>query len=156
MTENSKTENFWKSFLSTLSEEDPMQTSTYVVNQFADTPEAATSVGKLVRDGVKTTTSTLVWGLEHSGEPFPTVGLIELIVDGNGEPLCITELLEVETKPFNAVDEQFAYEYGEGERSLAYWLSDNWDFLSHECLEIGCQPSQTMPVVFQRFRLLYP
>ena len=65
-------------------------------------------------------------------------------------------LVEVETKPFNAVDEQFAFEYGEGERTLAYWLTDNWDFLSHECHEIGRTPSQTMPVVFQRFRLLYP
>ena len=156
MTKNSKIESFWKRYLSTLSAEDPKNTSTYIVSQFADTPEAATSVGKLVRDGVKTTTSTLVWGLENSDEPFPTVGLIELIVDGQGEPLCITELLEVEIKPFNTVDEQFAYEYGEGERTLAYWLTDNWDYLSRECLELGLEPSQTMPVAFQRFRLLYP
>ena len=152
----SKTETFWKSYLSTLSESDQMHTSAYVVSQFADTPEAATSVGKLVRDGVKTTTSTLVWGLEHIREPLPKVGLIELIVDGNGDPLCITELTEVEIKPFNAVDEQFAFEYGEGDRTLAFWLSDNWDFLSSECIEIGREPSKTMPIVFQRFRVLYP
>ncbi len=156
MKKQSQIKTFWKSYLATLSEADQMNTSAYAVSQFADTPESATSVGKLVRDGIKTTTSTLVWGLEHFGEPIPKVGLIELIVDGNGDPLCITELIEVEIKPFNAVDKQFAFEYGEGDRTLEFWLGDNWDFLSRECLEIGREPSQTMPVAFQRFRVLYP
>jgi uncharacterized protein YhfF len=156
MKKQSQIETFWKSYLSTLSEADQMNSLAYVVSQFGDTPESATSVGKLVRDGIKTTTSTLVWGLEHTGEPIPKVGLIELIVDGNGDPLCITELIEVEIKPFNAVDKQFAFEYGEGDRTLEFWLGDNWDFLSRECVEIGREPSKTMPVVFQRFRVLYP
>src|SRR5258706_10225732 len=113
MDKSLNTESFWKSYLSTLSEEDQKNVPACVVDQFADTPEAATKVGKLVRDGVKTTTSSLLWGLEHSSEPLPTVGHIELIVDGNGEPLCIIELIDVEIKPFNAVDAQFAFEYGE-------------------------------------------
>jgi len=94
--------------------------------------------------------------LEHIGEPLPKVAEIYLIVDGNGEPLCIIELTEVEIKPFNAVDEQFAFEYGEGDRTLAFWLSDNWDFYSRWCVEIAREPSETMPIVFQRFRVLYP
>ena len=98
MNQLSKTATFWQRYLSTLSDEDQKNAPTYVVDQFADTPEAATKVGKLVRDGVKTTTSSLVWGLEHIGEPLPQVGNIELIVDGNGEPLCIIELTEVEIK----------------------------------------------------------
>jgi uncharacterized protein YhfF len=155
MNQLSKIETFWQRYLSTLSEEDQKNAPPYIVDQFADTPEAATKVGKLVRDGVKTTTSSLVWGLEHIGEPLPKVGDIELIVDGNGEPLCIIELIEVEIKPFNAVDEQFAFEYGEGDRTLAFWLRDNWDFLSRWCREIGREPSETMPLVFQRFRVLY-
>ncbi len=155
MNQRSDIGTFWQRYLSTLSEEDQKNAPSYVVDQFADTPEAATKVGKLVRDGVKTTTSSLVWGLEHIGEPLPKVGHIELIVDGNGEPLCIIELVEVEIKPFNAVDEQFAFEYGEGERTRAYWLNDNWDFYSRWCREIGREPSETMPLVFQRFRVLY-
>lgn len=156
MNQRSKIETFWQDYLSTLSAVDQKKMPTYVVDQFADTPEAATKVGKLVRDRIKTTTSSLVWGLEHIGEPLPKVGDISLIVDGNGEPLCIIELTEVEIKPFNAVDEQFAFEYGEGDRTLAFWLSANWDFHSRWCIEIGSEPNETMPIVFQRFRLLYP
>jgi uncharacterized protein YhfF len=156
MNQLSTIELFWKSYLSTLSEADQQNAPIFAVDQFADTPEAATKVGKLVRDGIKTTTSSLVWGLEHIGKPLPQVGDISLIVDGNGEPLCIIEVTEVEIKPFNAVDEQFAFEYGEGDRTLDFWLSDNWDFHSRWCMEIGREPSETMPIVFQRFWVLYP
>jgi len=156
MNQPSKIETFWQDYLSTLTEVDKKKMPTYVVDHFADTPEAATKVGKLVRDGIKTTTSSLVWGLEHIGERLPKVGDISLIVNGNGEPLCIIELTEVEIKPFNAVDEQFAFEYGEGDRTLAFWLRDNWDFHSRWCMEIGRKPSETMLIVFQRFMLLYP
>ena len=156
MNQLSKIETFWISSLSTLSEEDQQNAPVFIADQFADTPEAATKVGKLVRDGIKTTTSSLVWGLEHIGGPLPKVGDISLIVDWNGEPLCIIELVEVEIKPFNAVNEQFAFDYGEGDRTLAFWLSDNWDFHSRWCIEIGCEPSETMPIVFQRFCVLYP
>ena len=156
MKQSSKIESFWQDYLSTISEEDRKNASAYLVDDFADTPEAATKVGKLVRDGIKTTTSSLLWGLEHGGEPIPKVGEISVVVDGNGNPLCVIEMMEVEIRSFNTVDEQFAFEYGEGERTLAYWLSDNWDFHSRWCREIGREPSETMPIVFQRFRLLYP
>jgi uncharacterized protein YhfF/pimeloyl-ACP methyl ester carboxylesterase len=156
LNQPSKIERFWQNYLSTLSEENRKNAPTYIVDQFADTPEAATKVGGLVRAGVKTTTSSLLWGLEHIGEPIPKVGNIELIVDGNGDPLCIIELTEVEIKPFNTVDAQFAFEYGEGDRTLALWLRDNWDFHSRWCIEIGREPSKTMPIIFQRFRLVCP
>src|SRR6187549_1434542 len=136
MNQSSNIETFWQRYLSTLSEDERKNTPSYGVDQFADTPEAATNVGKLVRDGLKTTTSSLVWGLEYIGATLPKVGAIELIVDGNDAPLCIIELTEVEVRPFNTVDEQFAFEYGEGDRTLAFWLQDNWDFHAHWCCEI--------------------
>jgi len=156
MNQSSKIETFWQDYLSTLSEEDRKNASAYLVDDFADTPETATKVGKLVRDGIKTTTSSLLWGLEHEAESLPKAGDISVVVDGNGNPLCVIEMMEVEIRPFNTVDEQFAFEYGEGERTLAYWLSDNWEFHSRWCREIGREPSESMPIVFQRFRLLYP
>jgi uncharacterized protein YhfF len=156
MKQSSNVESFWQSYLATLSEEARENIHPYVIDEFADTPEAATEVGKLAQAGIKTTSSSLLWGLEHLGLPIPKVGDIELIVDGEGEPLCIIELTEVWIKPFNTATEHFAYEYGEGERTLEAWRRDNWEFHSRWCLEIGREPSETMPIVFQRFRLLYP
>jgi uncharacterized protein YhfF len=156
MTHTSKTDAFWQSYLATLPADARQHVLPYTVWSFADTPEAATKVGHLVRLGIKTTTSSLMWGMEHIGEPLPEVGEIAVVVDGKGEPLCVIEVTAIEIKPFNAVDEQFAFEYGEGKRTLADWRSANWDYLTRWCAEIGRAPSETMPLGCQHFRLLYP
>jgi uncharacterized protein YhfF len=156
MDHTGATDTFWQTYLATLPADAQAHRQSYTVWDFADTPEAATKVGHLVRRGIKTTTSSLMWGLEHIGEPLPQVGELAVVVDGVGEPLCVIEVTEVQIKPFNAVDEQFAFEYGEGERTLADWRRDNWDYLARWCTEIGREPSETMPLGCQRFRLLYP
>lgn len=114
MNQLSKIEMFWQDYLSILSEVDQKNTPRSVVDKFADAPEAAT----LVRDWIKTTPSSLYGDWNTSASRF-LKWVLSLIVDGNGEPLCIIELAEVEIKPFNAVDERFAFEYGEGDRTLA-------------------------------------
>ncbi|MEZ4862010.1 MAG: ASCH domain-containing protein [Caldilineaceae bacterium] len=155
MNPTNKTDAFWQTYLTTLPANAKAHTQPYTVWDFADTPEAATTVGNLVRQGIKTTTSSLMWGLEHIGEPLPQVGELAVVVDGTGEPLCVIEVIEVEIKPFNAVDEEFAFAYGEGDRTLADWRRDNWEYLARWCVEIGRIPSETMPLGCQRFRLLY-
>lgn len=156
MNHTTKTDAFWQSYLITLPADASAHTQSYTVWDFADTPEAATAVGQLVRQGIKTTTSSLMWGLEHIGEPLPQVGELAVVVDGKGEPLCVIEVTKVEIKPFNTVDEQFAFAYGEGERTLADWRRDNWAYLARWCVEIGRVPSETMPLGCQWFHLLYP
>lgn len=156
MHSTNKTDTFWQTYLATLPANAKAHTQPYTVWDFADTPEAATKVGNLVRLGIKTTTSSLMWGLEEIGEPLPQVGELAIVVDGTGEPLCVIEVTEVEIKPFNAVDEEFAFAYGEGERTLADWRRDNWDYLARWCAEIGRIPSETMLLGCQRFHLLYP
>jgi len=153
---STKIESFWHGYLATLPEDVQKHTRTYTIWQFADTPEAATKVGQLVQLGIKTSTSSLMWGLEHVGEQLPQVGDLGVVADGEDNPLCVIEVTEVEIKPFNTIDEQFAYEYGEGERTLAYWRSDNWEYLTRQCEQIGCVPSEAMLLGCQRFRLLYP
>ena len=156
MNQTNKTDVFCQSYLATLPTAASAHTQPYTVWDFADTPEAATSVGHLVRHGIKIMTSSFMWGIAHIGESLPQVGELAVVVDGAGEPLCVIEVTAVEIKPFNAIDEQFAFDYGEGERALADWRRDNWGYLARWCVEIGRTPSETMPLGCQRFRLLYP
>jgi uncharacterized protein YhfF len=118
MKHTSKTDAFWQNYLATLPADAKQHVLPYTVWDFADTPEAATKVGHLVRLGIKTTTSCLMWGMEHIGESLPEVGEMAVVVDGEGEPLCVIEVTAIEIKPFNAIDEQFAFEYGEGQRTF--------------------------------------
>lgn len=148
-------ETFWQRYLATLPADAAAATQPYTIWQFADTPESATSVGKLVRDGVKTTTSCLMWEMEAIGEPLPRVGEIAIVTGGDDVPLCIIEVTEVEVKPFEAIDAQFAYEYGEGDRTLEGWRADSWAYWGPHCTALGREPSPTMLMGCQRFRVLY-
>ena len=47
---------------------------------------------------------------------MPQAGDLNIILDGSGAPLCLIETVSVESKPFNTVDAQFAYDEGEGNR----------------------------------------
>lgn len=156
MQQPTLTEAFWQSYLATLPDDAPAHTQPYTVWDFADTPAAATKVGNLVRAGVKTTTSCLMWEMDHIGEELPRVGDLAIVAGGDGAPLCIIEVTDVEVKPFDAVDAQFAFEYGEGDRTLAGWRADSWDYWSRHCAEIGREPSLSMPLGCQRFRLVFP
>jgi hypothetical protein len=63
----------------------------------------------------------LLWHLEQIGELVPQVGACGIVADGENNPICILQLTEVEIKPFNEVNAQFAYDYGEYGRTLAQW-----------------------------------
>ena len=79
-----------------------------------------------------------------------------VIIDWEGTPLCIIQTTEVEVRLYNKVDAIFAYEEGEGDRSLDYWRRVHWDVFSNECNMIGYRPVPGMPLVCERFRKVYP
>jgi uncharacterized protein YhfF len=115
----------------------------------------AHELAELVVRGVKTATAGLLWEYEVEGEPLPQSGDISIILDGAGRPVCVIETVQVEVKPFNQVDAAFAYDEGEGDRSLNFWREAHWRFFSRACGPIGRAPSETMPVVCERFRVMY-
>jgi uncharacterized protein YhfF len=53
--------------------------------------------------------------------PLPQKWDLSIVLDGNGNPVLVIESITVVILPFNEVSEQFAFEEGEGDRSLAYW-----------------------------------
>ena len=149
-------EPFWRAYLGSLPDGAQPHLDPEPVWRFGATDEDATSVGRLVAQGVKTATSGLLWQMEREGLPLSQVGDLAIVADGAGQPLCIIELTEVEIKPFNEVDEQFAYDYGEYGRTLPQWRVASWAFFAPCCAEIGREPSEDMPMVCQRFRRIYP
>jgi uncharacterized protein YhfF len=86
----------------------------------------------------------------------PRVGDCAIVADGAGTPICIIEVNEVAIKPFNAVDAQFAFDYGEYGRTLEQWRAASWEYFDEVCARIRREPSETMPMVCQRFRRIYP
>jgi len=122
---------------------------------FGDNPQLAGELGALVVAGVKTATCAALWSSELAGEPLPAAGHYSIILGGGGEALCIVETVEVSVRPFDEVDAAFAYDEGEGDRSLAAWRREHWRYFTRTLAAHGLQPSETMPLICERFRVVY-
>ena len=158
MTQNHEPaiEVYWQAFLHGLPEDALDAPSTFQAWGFGNSSRMADELGRLVLEGVKAATASLVWAYEQGDEPFPSEGEYSVILDGAGQPLCIIQTTHLYVCPFDEVDEEQAYLEGEGDRSLAYWRQVHWDFFSRECAAIGRQPSLQMPVLCERFKRVYP
>jgi uncharacterized protein YhfF len=142
-------EAFWCAFAEASGVEAPYEAWAFGGD---DTPELATELGLLVRDGPKRATTGLLASYEAEGEPLPVEGGYSVILDGVGEPLCIIRTTRVDTKPFGEVDDEFAWVEGEGDRSLAYWRAAHVRFFASE----GTPVSDDDLVVLERFELVWP
>jgi uncharacterized protein YhfF len=148
-------EVYWQRFLDSLPE-GAERPAAYTAWGFGDSAKMADALGALVARGIKTATAALLWEHESEGSPLPAVGEYSVITDGADRPLCIIQTTEVTIRPFNEVDADFAYDEGEGDRSLAFWRDAHWAFFARACAAIERTPDETMPIVCERFRLVYP
>jgi sugar transferase EpsL len=145
---------FWQAFL----QHNPHITpdTPYETWHFGDHRELANELYPLVLAGKKNATAGLVWECEFDGEALPQPGGFSVITDFDGHPQCIIQTTDVRVLPFDEVDTQFAADEGEGDLSLDYWRQAHWRAFSRSCTRIGRQPEPKMPVVCERFRLLFP
>ncbi|MBV9430554.1 MAG: ASCH domain-containing protein [Hyphomicrobiales bacterium] len=84
---------------------------------FGDSSKLADELLALVLEGKKRATCWAVSeGLKGAALAKPMVAL-----DGAGRPRAILETVELVQRRFDEVDASFAFDEGEGDRSLAYW-----------------------------------
>jgi uncharacterized protein YhfF len=148
-------ENYWEQFLTSLPPDSPYRTRTYLAEGWGDSLAMADELGALIAQGIKTATCSALWEWEAEGNPIPQPGLITVVLDGRGEPLCIVETVEVSIRKYNEVDADFARAEGEGDLSLNYWREAHRNFFSRVLPKIGKEFSEGMPLVCERFRVIY-
>lgn len=151
-----KIEAYWQSYLRTVPAGSPVRGEQYDAGIFGDSAGLANELGALIVKGIKTATCSALWEWEAEGESIREVGHKSIVLDGDSQPLCIIETTEVQVRPYDEVDAQFAYEEGEGDRSLAYWREAHWRYFSRVLAKIGREPAVDMPLVCERFRVIYP
>jgi uncharacterized protein YhfF len=126
----------------------------YDVFAFGDSPEMADELAALVLHGPKRATAGLL--ADFDDEPLPVVGVHSIVLGGQGEPVCIIRTSEVRVLPFREVDAAFAWDEGEGDRSLAYWRDAHIGFFTRMCAARGEAFSEEMATVLERFLLVWP
>lgn len=117
---------------------------------------APDQLAQLVLTGEKTATSSAYPLYEAENEPVPVVGEYSVILDSQGNAVCVIQTKKVEVIPFRQVTEEHAYREGEGDRSLPYWRDVHETFFT-ECMEkAGMTFTPDMGVVCEEFEVVYP
>ncbi|WP_307864845.1 ASCH domain-containing protein [Myceligenerans salitolerans] len=122
---------------------------------FGDKPEIADELLDLVLAGTKTATTSPAWEYEDAGEPVPQVGELSILLDGERQPRALIRTTSVETVPFDEVDEETAAAEGEDDRTLDSWRTEHEKYFRRNLPE-GREFADDMPLVVERFELLYP
>lgn len=84
---------------------------------FGDGPGLADELLALVLEGKKRATC---WAVSE-GMKGAEIGKAMVVLDGAGRPRAVIRTIELVQRRYDEVDAAFAYDEGEGDRSLAYW-----------------------------------
>jgi|SRR6185312_4383265 len=84
---------------------------------FGDSGELADELLALVLEGKKRATC---WAVAE-GMKGAEIGKCMVALDGSGRPRAVLRTLELTQRRFDEVDAAFAFDEGEGDRSLDYW-----------------------------------
>jgi uncharacterized protein YhfF len=93
---------------------------------FGDSPELADQLLALVLEGKKRATC---WAVSE-GMKGAEIGKPMVVRDGAGRPRAVVQTIELTRRRFDEVDSSFAYDEGEGDRSLAYWRAAHQNFFT--------------------------
>ena len=115
---------------------------------FGSNKDDADELAELVDKGIKTaTTSEYVSGYED----MPDIGDWNIILDGQGEPVCVVQDKVVEIIPYNQISAEHAYHEGEGDRSYQYWRKIHDQFFEEEFKANGQKFYPQAPMVCEIF-----
>jgi uncharacterized protein YhfF len=111
---------------------------------FGDSPELADELAALVLYGKKTATC---WPASQ-GE-LTTLGKRMVMLDGSGRPCAVLETVELTKRRFGEVDAVFAYDEGEGDRTLEWWCNAHRNYFGRRG-----EFSEDMTLYCERFKLV--
>jgi uncharacterized protein YhfF len=145
---------FWKRFLATglVNGSTPIPGT---VEPFGDSAELADELLELVIHGPKRATAGAVADYEREGAPFPAPGTISIATDGMGRARAVLRTTEVRIGPLSSVDDEFAWDEGEGDRTRAAWLAAHEEYFGRYLPTIGVGFDPDMATVFERFEVLF-
>ena len=116
---------------------------------------APDKLAKLVMQGVKTATCSALALYEYENEEIPKAGDYSVILDSDGQAVCIIRTTKVYIETFDQVSERHAYLEGEGDRSLEYWRQEHEEFFTEELKTIQQNFDAKMELVCEKFEVVF-
>ncbi|MGD9562007.1 MAG: ASCH domain-containing protein [Pyrinomonadaceae bacterium] len=152
MNTREKAARFWEAFCSSSGTDAALP---HQIWHFGNTAEMADELANLVVSGKKTATASLVEANALRPEETPIFGGFSVVTDIENEPICVVQTTEVRHIPFDRIDEQFAFDEGEGDRSYRYWREVHWNYFTNEARELGIEFNERSLICCERFKLLF-
>lgn len=128
----------------------------YTVESFGDSAELANALLHEVLHGAKRATAELVSAWTDEDESLPRIGSHWIACDGSGVPTVILRSIELRIATFLEVDERFAYDEGEDDRTLESWRREHAKYWTRTRAARGAQWSEDAEIVLERFRIVWP
>lgn len=119
---------------------------------FGDSPTLAEELGHLVLSGPKRATA----GWVEDEDSTPSAGGHDVVLGGHGQPLCIIRTTEVRTVAFHDADPAFAWDEGEGDRTLARWRDAHQRYFARRSEALGVAFDDDSLVNLARFGVVWP
>lgn len=120
------------------------------------TAALADTLAALVESGVKRAHATPLRDFEKDLEPLPQPGEHVVVLDGAGEPRAIVRNSHVEKRRFNEIDDAFAFEAGEGDLTLSWWLTAHRQDYAERAEAEGFEAHERMELVLEYFDRVWP
>lgn len=128
----------------------------FEVCSFGDSPAMADALAALIVGGAKRATAGLHRAFVDDAVALPVVGDHAVVVDGRGVPRCICRTTEVRVGPLDSVDDGFAFDEGEGDRSRGFWLEEHRGYFGRAAAAGGFVMHDRIETVFERFVVVWP
>ena len=108
----------------------------------------------LVAQRKKRATARLAMEFEEHGIAARAPGTYWVVLSAVGNPRHLLRITDVEVKPFDKVEQEFAEREGEGDNSLAYWLKVHRDYFVQQCAVWGVDWRDDILVCCEGFDLV--
>jgi uncharacterized protein YhfF len=116
----------------------------------------ATELADLVVAGIKRATASLARDYDEGREPIPRPGDFVLMLDGESRPRFIWRTTQATIKSLSQVDEAFAWDEGEGDRTRDWWLDAHRRYFGRQASREGFELDDDILTVFERFEIVWP
>ncbi|GAA1823723.1 ASCH domain-containing protein [Agromyces salentinus] len=126
------------------------------IEQFGDHPELTDELLDLVVAGTKRATAGLVAEFEAEAQPLPRVGSHWIACDSTGRPRAILRSTELRIAVLDEVDESFAYDEGEDDRTLSSWRDGHTRYWMRSAARLGFEWTPEHEIVLERFAVVWP
>ncbi len=128
----------------------------YQVRWIGLNDETTKQILGLIQTGDKTGTFTLPWIVARTDRVLPKSGDAVILVDFDGKPKQLVRLTAVDEVPFGKITSEHTAVDGTPVRGLDVWKPLHTQFWNHMLEPFDLSVCDDMPVLIEKFELLYP